>query len=237
MDDLEFRRSVFAEPSSDDKRMRDAAANDPIKQAFLNDVRHFDDTLKQALNIEVPLHLADRLILRQAIESHKDGKQRTKVHLAIAASVAFAIGVTVQMAFAPFAPQNIGSHTLAHLEHEVQHLRTAQQSNSFEQVNVKLARFGGQFKKSIGKAVFANYCDYEGVTSLHLIYEDENQNRISVFVTPKDGNFDFVSEFGNRDYIGKGLSYKNARVTVVGENERITSQYTKKVDQSLNWAI
>ena len=119
----------------------------------------------------------------------------------------------------------------------MQHLHGAQEVNTLEQVNVKLARFGGHFKQSVGKTVFANYCDFEGVTSLHLIYEDENKNRVSVFVTPKNGNFDFVKDFSNDQFIGKGLSYGDAHVTVVGEDQQILEQYSQKISQNLDWEI
>lgn len=237
MDDLEFRRSVFAEPFSDDERMQAAAANDPLKQAFLNDVRQFDDKLKHALHVDVPEHLAERLILRQTIESHQQSRRRNKIHLALAASVAFAIGLSVQTLNTPFVQLNLGQHSLAHLDHEIEYLHEAQEVTTLEQVNLKLARFGGQFEQSVGKTVFANYCDFGGVTSLHLIYEDAEQNRITVFITPKDGNFDFVKQFSDEQYVGKSLSYEGAEVTVVSEDPQVLKAYSKKIDESLNWEI
>ena len=58
MDDLEFRRTVFAEPFSEDQRIQAAITADPQKQAFVNDVRRFDTELKQALDVAVPENLA-----------------------------------------------------------------------------------------------------------------------------------------------------------------------------------
>lgn len=236
MDDLEFRRAVFAEPCSKDERMLKAAAGDPAKQTFLDEMKAFDDNLGAALQVEVPENLAERLILRQTLESHQQVRRRGRVHLALAASVAFAIGLTVQMFYTPAGGDNIGTYSLAHVNHGIKHLYSAKENNSVSQVNAKLARFGGKFNASMGNAVFSNYCDFEGVTSLHLIY-DSPQGRVSVFVTPADGNFEFVKDFSDDKFIGKGLSFDKAQVTVVGDKGQPIEGFTKKVEESLSWEI
>ncbi|MFT4929258.1 MAG: hypothetical protein ACI8WB_005389 [Phenylobacterium sp.] len=250
MDDLEFRRKVFADPLCDDKELQKTAASDPAKQALLDDVRQFDDKLKQALNIDVPANLAAQILARQnpqnqqaANQSDYQSKQKTplgKRHLALAASMAFAVGIAVQTLYTPFNPVNSGEYSLAHLDHEASYLHGAQGDNTLEQVNIKLARFGGKFEQPMGKTVFANFCDFNGVTSLHLIYEDADQNRITVFITPKDSEFNelkFVEEFANDQYVGRGLAYDGAKVTIVGENQAAINRYSQKIDQSLNWKI
>lgn len=237
MDDLEFRRTVLAEPNNEDPQVKAAAQADPAKQAFINDVRRLDDQIKQALEVEVPDNLAQRLILRQSIDSHNQTRRRNKVHLALAASLAFAVGIAFQSIYTPVTGPNLGTYTLAHLGHEIQHLHNANEQSSLAQINVKLARYGGRFDKPIGKPVFANYCDFDGVTSLHLIYEDAEQNRISVFITPENGRFDFVEEFANEHFFGQGLAYKEAQVMVVGKDKQKLKVFTQKVDDSLNWEI
>ena len=62
MDELEFRRRILAEPSTIDKELEAFAEQDTDKQAFIDDVRAFDDDLSKALNIPVPENLAKRII-------------------------------------------------------------------------------------------------------------------------------------------------------------------------------
>lgn len=236
MDDLEFRRSVYADPSSKDSDLQQAANDDPAKKAFLNEMRDFDDDLKAALQVKVPENMAQRLILRQTLESHQQVRRRGRVHLALAASVAFAIGISVQMFNSPAAPASLGSHALAHVDHEIKYLHTASEQNTLAQVNAKLARFGGKFEQSIAPAVFANYCNFDGVTSLHLVYESQ-QGRVSVFVTPSDSNFVFAEDFSNQQFVGKGLNFKNAQITVVGEKGQSIDDFTKKVKNNITWQI
>jgi hypothetical protein len=236
MDDLEFRRAVFAEPFSEDEQLRQAAVGDSSKQAFVKEVRHFDEKLSAALAIDVPPNMAERLLLRQTLESHNQNKRRSKIHLALAASVAFTIGISVQVFYSPFANSDIGSYSLAHIEHGISHLYNAKEKNTLAQVYAKLARFGGKLEQPLGQVVFSNYCQFGGVTSLHLIY-DSPQGRVSVFVTPTSADFEFVDEFSNDRFVGKGLAFDNAQITIVGDKDQSLDGFTKKLEQSLSWAI
>ena len=89
MDDLEFRRTVMAEPNSKDpkiqQKVQQAANSDSSKQAFLDEMRQFDDNLSAALKVDVPENLSERLILRQTLESHNHNRRRTYSYIAIAA--------------------------------------------------------------------------------------------------------------------------------------------------------
>ena len=237
MDDLEFRRAVLADPNSEDDSIRDSAADDPVKQAFLTDMRQFDKKLDDALKVDVPENLAERLILRQTLESHQQQKRRNRVHIAMAASIAFAVGLSLHTLYSPVVTEaNIGTYSLAHVSHGIDHLINARENNTLEQVNVKMARFGGQFTQAPAKAVFANYCNFDGITSLHLIFED-TQGRVSVFVTPSDANFDFVSEFSDDRFIGRGIDFEKAQVTVVGDKGKPIDAFTENLKSSLNWQI
>ena len=74
MDDLQFRRSILADPKSRDDATNEAIKNDVAKQKFAHDVSALDDKIAQAMNIPVPDGLYDNLILRQtmAISSKKE---------------------------------------------------------------------------------------------------------------------------------------------------------------------
>jgi len=247
MDDLEFRRNVIAEPKSKDTALLKAAKQDPAKQEFLSQMRQFDDKIADALKVDVPDNLAQQLILRQAFTEHKQAKKRFKVNLALAASVVVVIGLSIQL-FNPLShsPASLGAHSIGHLMNEYEYFEQAKENNSLAQVNAKLVRFGGQFTSQsvdiLGKAVFANYCDFDGVTSLHLIY-DSPQGRMSVFVTPPNTTINFEADFDNEQYIGKGLKFAKAHISVVGHrrtNAQLHNQvsaFSQKVAESIEWKI
>jgi hypothetical protein len=241
MDDLEFRRSVYADPSSKDEALKAAAKADPAKQAFLNEMRQFDDKLASALKVDVPDNLAQRLILRQALESHAQQRRRIPVYLAMAASIAFAIGLSFQMFNTSVDPvQDLGHYSLAHLADEIKYLNNATEQNTLAQVNGKLASFGGKLTGGqdgiFGKAIFANYCDFGGITSLHLIYQSP-QGRMSVFVTPSDSGIDFNQTFGDEQYSGVGLNFEKAHVSVVGNEKQAVAEFSSQLKNNISWEI
>lgn len=245
MDDLEFRRTVMAEPNSKDSRVQQAAKSDSSKQAFLDEMRQFDDTIGAALQVDVPENLSERLILRQALESHNQDRRRTYSYIAIAASIAFTFGLSFQFLSLPFGlpdnvNQNLGTHSLNHLAHETGYLDSANEINTLAQVNSKLARFGGQVKPQLanhlGEPVFVNYCDFAGVTSLHLIYQT-SAGRMSVFVAPSDSKIPFASDFSDDNFIGKGLAFSKAHISVLGKDKQAVQDFSQKIERSIEWSI
>ena len=72
MDDLQFRRSMYADPKSADKAMQEAINEDHAKQRFAKELEILDDKILAAMKVPVPDDLYDRLILRQTMVSHHD---------------------------------------------------------------------------------------------------------------------------------------------------------------------
>ena len=70
MDDLEFRRTIYADPNCNDERVKEAAAKDPAKQEFWAEQKRIDASLKAAMKVDVPDDLANKLILRQTMQTH-----------------------------------------------------------------------------------------------------------------------------------------------------------------------
>ncbi len=236
MDDLEFRRRVYADPGTTDEEVIEATKEDPSRLTFLEDIRSFDQKLTKALDVPVPDNLAERLILRQSIEEHQQRKRQTRIHLALAASIAFVFGLTFN--FLGSSPQrDLGQYTLEHFYHEAHYIDHIGESTTLDQLNAKLASYGGALKKSVGNVIFANNCDYGGVKSLHLVFEDAD-GHITVFVTEKDGhNMKFVESFKDKDMSGFGMKYKNAEVMLVGKKQEQLKAFAKKIDNNLNWEI
>ncbi|MAI64029.1 MAG: hypothetical protein CL600_03965, partial [Alteromonas sp.] len=54
MDDLEFRRRIYADPETSDSDLIAAANTDEKKRSFWHEQKQMDKKLKQALKVEVP---------------------------------------------------------------------------------------------------------------------------------------------------------------------------------------
>ena len=95
MDDLQFRRSIYADPSSLDEDIIAAQNDDPAKKKLAQELCQLDERIKQAMSIPVPDDLCNKLLLRQTLKSHQQNKRKTRIHLALAASVAIIAGIVV----------------------------------------------------------------------------------------------------------------------------------------------
>ena len=62
MDELEFRRRIYADPETTDSDVVEAAKEDEKKRHFWNEQKKLDQQLKQALKVDVPDDLANKLI-------------------------------------------------------------------------------------------------------------------------------------------------------------------------------
>ena len=67
MDDLEFRRKLYADPNCTDEDVLAAIASDPQKLAFYSELKQLDKNMHQASKVKVPDDLVHKLILRQTM--------------------------------------------------------------------------------------------------------------------------------------------------------------------------
>jgi hypothetical protein len=231
MDELEFRRILYADPNTTDEKVLAAIADDPKKQAFYRELKQLDKSMYQASQVKVPGDLVHKLILRQTMQSHKSSKVRNRIQLAMAASVAFVVGV----GFTMWQQNNLldlSKQAIAHVHYEGGYALDAQENVSLQQVNAKLAIFGGEFSEEIGRVYYANFCDFENVRSLHMVVEGEN-GKVSVFVVPHDGSHLAEGSSHDKKYSSQAIDLKRASIIVVGEKgasmSRMKEQLNKKI--------
>ncbi|AWL12402.1 hypothetical protein HMF8227_01932 [Saliniradius amylolyticus] len=233
MDELEFRRTIYADPHSQDPALIKAASEDPKRQQFWQEVKSLDNKVDRALEVDVPEGLSERLIWRQSMQVDRQSQRRHRWHIAVAASVAFFLGVTVTQ-WQNRVSSNLGDHALAHVRHETQALDINERVSP-AQVNAKLASFGGQFSEAIGQLTFANFCTFEGLTSLHLILPAAEGERVTVFIVPHSEAHQAPARFADNQFQGRTLAFSTAEVLVVGEHPKAVEEVEQKVRQSLSF--
>lgn len=236
MDELEIRRRLYAEPDNISPEMQQAIDEDPSKQSFVNDLNKFEQDLAQALAIKVPEGLADKLILRQSFDSHKQQKRKSRVQLALAASVVFAIGVTMSMFQFSATQHNLSDHALSHVYHEESHFHDMPSANlSLASLNKKMATFGANFTANIGEVITANFCRHEGVRSLHIVLKGEH-SQITVLVMPDKENLPVESHFADNKFNGNVTQYRQNNVIVIAEKSEALAQWQGVVNQNIQWS-
>jgi hypothetical protein len=224
MDELEFRRRIYADPNTTDSALIAAANADESKRAFWQEQKALDNKLKQTLKVEVPEDLASKLIWQQSADEFNRYKKRSRWYVALAASVAFVVGIS----FTILQQQSIsvGDHALAHMQYA-----DVEESHSLlpvdlNMVNAKLASFGASFNEMIDGVEVANYCHLSTIQSLHLII-DTPQGKMSVFVVPNRENMKVPSQFEDDFFHGESIKMQQANIIVVG-NKNSDLSYMKE---------
>ncbi|UAA40101.1 DUF3379 domain-containing protein [Paraneptunicella aestuarii] len=236
MDDLEFRRQVYADPGSKDPALLEAATQDPAKQQFWDEMKSMNSDIENALDVPVPSELAHRLILRQSIESHNRDRSRNRMHIALAASVAFVIGLSFTLFNRQPTIYELSDVALRHMYHEADYALSVDDNVPLADVNAKLASFGGELKEPFSRVYFASYCLFDKQRSLHLVLGN-GADKFTVFITPKEDNEIFTGHFEDENYFGRAWQTSKMNVVVLAEKAKPTEQSMDEVRGKMLFSI
>lgn len=237
MDDLEFRRRLFAEPNAKDNEFEQAKNMSDERRNLATDIDKLDNHIAQALDVPVPSDLCDRLILRQTLASHQQTKKNSRVHLALAASVTIAVGVAFSFLQFSSAYNNLGDYALAHTYHEVDYFSNADEADvTLASLNKKMASFDGSFTDKMGDLMFADYCRFDGMKSLHLVFRGES-SPVNVYVVPHNEDLAFSQRFSDKNLSGKSMSFKDKNIIIVGDHKEPLEEWKDVIRRNIQWSI
>jgi len=237
MDDLQIRRSILADPKNRDEALNSAIKAEPTKQKFAKEVEALDDNIIRAINVPVPDDLANKLILRQTLASHQQQKRKTRVRLAMAASVAFVMGLTINFMMFSSTYKNLGDYAIAHVNHEAAYFSNDDSpSVTLATLNEKMAVFNGSFDSTFGTLIFADYCRFDGSKSLHLVFQGKS-SPVNIFILPNDEDIKFVANFANDKLQGRSLNFNRSNIIVVGDKKEPIAQWQDRVNHNITWSI
>ena len=238
MDDILFRHTAIATPNDKTEEFLSRLSNSDVAQNVVNEAKAFDQLLKDSLKIEIPSDLTDKIILEQSFAIEHDKTVSNRWHIAIAASIAFVIGLTVPTLNNSFHHQtpDIGSVALQHVQQEYFLTAKVNEQASLQNVNVKLARYGATAKSDLGNVFFVNYCSFEGTPALHMILQGE-KGKVTVFVVPDDADFKSTAEFNNQHFKGISEHIGKANVVIVGERDEPLNKMKKMLNKNIQWEI
>lgn len=237
MDDLQFRRCIYADPASLDQDINDARNADPAKNKLAQELCRLDEKIKQAMNIPVPDDLCNKLLLRQTLASHQQEKRKTRIHLALAASVAIIAGVIVNYLQFSSSYNNLGDYALAHVYHEQNTFSNDDNTRvSLTSLNNKMTTFKGAFNGSMGELISADYCRFDGIKSLHLVFQGVTDT-VAVFVVPKKEHLTFTDNFNDKKLQGESLSFEHANILVVADKNESLSRWHRAINDNITWLI
>lgn len=223
MDELTFRRTIYAEPNTSDPEIIQAAKDDPAKQTFWDEVKAMDSQLAQAMNIPVPENFAEKLILRQGMNQFTQKRQKRPWYVAMAASVAMFAGVSYMTLLA--GNDGLANDVFAHVNADYMDKEISMSGLNISRaaINEKMATFNGQMSDEIGEVVSANYCYLNSIKSLHMIVKSE-KGLMSLFVVPNSESEELKEEFSNKNLVASSFLLQSVKIIIVGENKEQVSQ-------------
>ncbi|MDG1750352.1 MAG: DUF3379 family protein [Thalassotalea sp.] len=236
MDDLLFRRNIYADPKTTDPDVISAKKSDPAKQKFAQEIEQLDEHILAALNVSIPEELSEKLILRQSLASHQQQKKSSRIKLALAASVAFAVGLTVNHLQFSHAYSSVGDYAIAHTNHEAHYFNNNTEAKvTLASLNKKMASFNGSFSDGLGELMMADFCRFDGMKSLHLVLKGQT-SPVNIYIVPANEHLTFMKEFANGELNGVANDYKNSRIIVVGDKQEPLIQWQKKIRDNVRWS-
>jgi len=237
MDDLQFRRIILADPTNQDPEFIEAKNTNAARQKLRQDVDALDRKIAHALQVDVPDELCNNLILRQTMDSHRQQKRKSRIHLALAASVAFAFGLTLNFMQASSAYSGLDGYALAHVYHEEGVFDNSSDVRvSLASLNTKMTAFNGNFIDDVGQLISADYCRFDGIKSLHLVYQGQH-SPVNVFIVPSRGDVEFSQQFSDSQYQGKAQVFGNQNVIVVGDKTEPLEKWQQNLSKNITWSI
>lgn len=235
MDDLHFRRSIYADPNNQDDDMLAALESDPAKKQLAQDLYQFDEKLLQALKVPVPDDLVNKLLLRQSFASHQQEKRKSRIHLALAASVAITAGLIVNYFQFSSGYSDLGDYALAHVYHEQNYFSNSDSKRvDLTTLNKKMTAFSGSFTDSMGELIAADYCRFDGIKSLHLVFQGLT-DIVTVFVVPKQEHLASIAKFSDGKLQGESLNFKNTNILVIADKNESLSKWQGLISKNITW--
>ncbi|MGF1749460.1 DUF3379 domain-containing protein [Vibrio cionasavignyae] len=230
MDELEFRRRIMSEPKARDPELLKAMQDNDANAKFMDDLLSLDARVEQAMKVDVPDDLADKILFSQS-SSNVVKVNFGKRALSLAASIAFAFGLLVgQVNWGSVAVStahaSLSDTAVQHVHDEMGFIDPLDEKVSEAQINAKLLPFAYQIGQQFPYHVYyLNHCGFGDANAMHMVFQGE-KGKVTLFVTKipseqaklfqKDGMSGLVEPLGDASFILVGE--KGEDFSKIGEN-------------------
>ena len=237
MDDILFRHTAIATPHDKSDDFLERVADSDKDKKLVKQAKDFDANLQSLLKVDVPEGLADKILLEQSFEIENERIKSNRWHIAIAASIAFVIGITLPLLsnFSHY-PADIGEVAMQHVQEEYYFTAQTNERADLKMVNAKLARYGAEAHDELGEVTYVNYCNFDGIPALHMVMQGE-KGQITVFVVPSEANFVESETFHNQQLKGVTEKMGDSNVVIVGERDESLKSIRSAMKNNIQWDI
>lgn len=247
MDELEFRRRAIAHPLEHDPAFVEAAQASPANRKHLDEMKQLDRRLHQALEVEVPAGLAERILLRQALEAEQESLVPLPVRprsqwrpLAMAASVAFLLGMSTRWLSWPLTPPaelSLAQVAMAHVYGEEPFIKDVDEKVSLRTINAKMEKYGATLMGMQGlKVTYVNHCAFYQGPALHMVFQGK-MGPVTLFLVPKHVPLTLQPTFEDGQLKGEIVQLKGANMVLIGDMQEPLDPVAQALESRLHWSI
>ena len=134
------------------------------------------------------------------------------------------------------AYHTLGDYALAHVYYEKDSIaNNANDQVTLTSLNKKMAAFDGNFSKKLGKLLFADYCRFDGMKSLHLVYQGKT-SPVTVFIVPKNEQLGLSTAFNDEQLFGSSMEFKDNNIIIVADKNESLDVWQKIISETVSWS-
>ncbi len=233
----DFYQQAISDPHSQCPEFLAALANDPALQELQQSQIQQDDSLLDFFNTAPEPSSAHVNAVNEIVNSEPAKRWSAFNYLAVAASLVLCV-LSLKYIDLDNTSYNhqLASHALNHTAHGHSYAGVTNIHPSVRQVNFQLAAYGASIRQS-DNLIWNKDCDFEGVSSAHLVYQD-NQARINVYLVPDHYEFSQIeSVFQDERYQGTIKKVANNYLVIVGPKGHDLNAISQRIDQDIQWSI
>lgn len=225
MNCLDFQRQLNADPRRLSPEAEAHAEECPTCARRLVKQLHLEAELAQALLVDPPEGLADRVLLATRLD-----RQRTRRPLyALAASLVVAVGIG--LALPVWHQEDLAGEGIAHVLREPQFL-VANETVARDRLAAQFARVGAALAGEL-PAVHAGPCEVPGGDGAHIVL-DTPHGRVTVLLIPHRQAPEASSKL-DRGLIAVVHGARRGCYTLVADNARALAYVQALLEKQLRW--
>ncbi len=226
---LDFRRRLLADPSARDPKLLHHQHECQACGEFAARLRTDEALIANAVRLEVPEGLAERVMLRQALDATRGQRSRRFRFVALAASAVLALSAALVVG--PLGrPVTTEQLVMLHIRNELDHL-AERRALQLKQVNAVLRPFDTEVGASLGTVHYAGACTIRREAGAHLVIEGQ-RGPVTILLMPEEG---VEGRFRIRDrrFSGVVIPAGGGSIAIVGEDGEPLDAIESRVERGL----
>ncbi len=243
MNCLQFRRKLLEDPRCREPDFRRHGHDCAACQREFERVQAFEASLREAIHVEPPAGLEERILRAQRrasspTEQPAPAPAPRRYWPAIAAGIVMLFGATLLYESGwrgtPHGPQGLETTVLNHIQDELPHLHEVRDVPA-ERLARLIAQLGGELKTPLRHVNFAGKCQMRKYPGAHLVLAGE-KGPVTVLIMPGE-KIPAARRFRSERFDGELMPIANGSVAVVGERNEDVGRIARRVAQSIRWRI